>query len=59
MTPPGTSNLGGGEPVTGATNHVEINLTIAQASESEARKFAQLVKSYLDDDALTTNMGRM
>ena len=39
-------------------NNVTVHLNIQQATESEARKFAQLIKSYLEDDALTENMGR-
>jgi hypothetical protein len=39
-------------------NNVTINLSIAHATESEARKFAKLIKHYLDEDVLTNNMGR-
>jgi hypothetical protein len=38
-------------------NNVTINLTIAQASESEARKFAKRVKEYLEDDNRIHSMG--
>jgi murein DD-endopeptidase MepM/ murein hydrolase activator NlpD len=36
---------------------VEINLSIAQASADEAKKFAALVKSILEGDQITANMG--
>lgn len=38
-------------------NNVTINLTIANASEAEARVFAKRVKQYLEEDRLTSNMG--
>jgi hypothetical protein len=38
-------------------NNVTINLTIAQASESEARKFAKQVKEYLEEDKRIHSMG--
>ena len=38
---------------------VVINLTIAQASEAEAKRFAELVKEQLESDKLMTSMGRM
>jgi len=40
-------------------NNVTVHLNIQQATESEARKFAQLIKSYLEEDSLTDNMGRL
>jgi hypothetical protein len=40
----------------GGTN-VTINLTIAQASESEARRFAKRVKEYIEDDNRIHSMG--
>jgi murein DD-endopeptidase MepM/ murein hydrolase activator NlpD len=40
-------------------NNVTINLSIAQASETEARKFANLIKRHLEEDALMTNIGTM
>jgi murein DD-endopeptidase MepM/ murein hydrolase activator NlpD len=40
-----------------AGNHVTINLSIAQASESEARKFAKRVKEYLEEDNRIHSMG--
>jgi hypothetical protein len=38
-------------------NNVTINLTIAQASESEARRFAKRVKEYIEDDNRIHSMG--
>jgi hypothetical protein len=38
---------------------VVINLSIKEASEAEARKFADMVKNYLDDKNLISSMGRM
>lgn len=56
----GNSNTGGGEPGPGrAPANVQINVTVAQASESEARRLAQMVKNYLEEDTLTYSMGRM
>jgi hypothetical protein len=40
-----------------AGNNVTINLTIGQASESEARKFAKRVKEYLEEDNRIHSMG--
>jgi hypothetical protein len=37
--------------------NVTINLTIAQASESEARRFAKRVKEYIEDDNRIHSMG--
>jgi hypothetical protein len=37
---------------------VNITVSVAQASPAEARKLADMVKSYLEDDALINNMGR-
>ena len=54
----GNTNMGGG-PGGGMHNNFVINMTIAQASESEARKFAAMIKGYLDDERLTMNMGAM
>lgn len=50
---------GDGEGVTLGGNNVVINLSIKEASEAEARKFADMVKNYLDDKNLTSSMGRM
>jgi murein DD-endopeptidase MepM/ murein hydrolase activator NlpD len=38
-------------------NNVTINVHIASASESEARKFAKLVKSYIEEDSFRGSMG--
>jgi murein DD-endopeptidase MepM/ murein hydrolase activator NlpD len=43
----------------GGGNNVTINVTISEASADEARKFAQMVKSYLDKDSLTRSMGAL
>jgi hypothetical protein len=53
----GTTGSGDGPGPRGG-NNVVINLTIGQASDSEARRFAKLVKEYIDSDTLTSNMGR-
>jgi len=64
------ANLGGGMGTTGggdgpssggngSGNNVTINVSVAQASESEARRFAKLIKEYLDNDTLTSTMGRL
>lgn len=37
---------------------VNIAVTVAQASESEARRLAELVKSYIEDDSLVGNISR-
>lgn len=52
------SNQGGG---TGSlkSNNFNITVNIAQASESEARKFAQMIKGYIEQDTLISNMGRL
>jgi hypothetical protein len=42
----------------GGGNNVTINLSIAQASESEARRFASMVKDMLEKDELIKTMGR-
>ena len=42
----------------GNGNNVTINLSIAQASESEAKRFASIVKDMLEKDTLIQNMGR-
>ena len=41
----------------GATNNVTINLSIAQASDEEARRFALLVKEQLEDEKFVMRMG--
>lgn len=37
-------------------NNVVVNVTVAQASEAEARRLAELVKKYLDEDSLIDNV---
>lgn len=39
-------------------SQVTINVTIASASESEARRFAKLVKQQLEEESVLTSMGR-
>jgi len=41
-----------------AKNNVVINVSVAQASETEARRFAKLVKEYLDEDKTFQRIGR-
>lgn len=38
--------------------NVNINVTIAQSSPAEAKRLAEMVKSYLEDDSIIANMGR-
>jgi murein DD-endopeptidase MepM/ murein hydrolase activator NlpD len=38
-------------------NHVTINLSIAKSSDEEAKRFANLVKQYLETDNRLVNMG--
>jgi murein DD-endopeptidase MepM/ murein hydrolase activator NlpD len=45
-----TGGLAGG-------NHVTINLSIAKSSDEEAKRFANLVKQYLETDNRLVNMG--
>jgi murein DD-endopeptidase MepM/ murein hydrolase activator NlpD len=40
-------------------NNVTINLTIGQASDSEAKRFAGIVKEMLESDRMIEKMGRM
>jgi hypothetical protein len=55
-----TGGVGGdGEGVSLGGNNIVINLSIKEASEAEARKFANMVKTYLEDKTLITSMGRM
>jgi hypothetical protein len=64
-----TSNVASRSPRTGLKevvlpsaegNGVQVNIevNVAQASEAEARKLAELVKSYLEDDSLVGNISR-
>lgn len=54
----GTTGSGDG-PGGGGGNNFVINVNVASASESEARRFAKLVQEYLDNDTLTSSMGRL
>jgi hypothetical protein len=40
----------------GTSPNVTINLSIAQASESEAKKFAKMVKEILEEDNMLKRM---
>ena len=44
--------------LSGTKNNVTINLTIGKATADEAKQFAEMVKTYLEDEKLTSNMGR-
>lgn len=48
---------GGGGAVMRGGNNVSINLSIAKASEDEARRFASWLKDYLEEEQLTDRMG--
>jgi murein DD-endopeptidase MepM/ murein hydrolase activator NlpD len=56
----GTTAAGGtsAKPLSGGGgNTVNIEVKIPEVSDTEAARFAKLVKSYLDKDTLTSNMG--
>ena len=53
----GGNGAGGTEGGVKAGNNVVINLTVAKASDDEARKFAVMIKKYMDSDTLTSTMG--
>jgi hypothetical protein len=55
----GTTAAGGTstKAVSGGGNTVNIEVKIPEVSETEAARFAKLVKSYLEKDTLTSNMG--
>jgi hypothetical protein len=56
----GMGTTGGGDgPGRGGGNNFVINVNVASASESEARRFAKLIQEYLDNDTLTSSMGRL
>lgn len=61
-TPAGSTSGQGGPglvlPGSRGGNNVTINLKIASASDSEARKFAKLVKEVLEEDKVIESMGR-
>jgi murein DD-endopeptidase MepM/ murein hydrolase activator NlpD len=42
----------------GSTNNVTINLTIASASDDEAKRFAAIVKQTLEEDSMMNKMAR-
>lgn len=48
---------GGAGAVMRGGNNVSINLSIAKASEDEARRFASWLKDYLEEEKLTDRMG--
>lgn len=41
----------------GGGSNVTINVSVAQASESEARRFATMIKQYIDQDDMINRMG--
>lgn len=51
-------DITGGSGASNSKNNVVINLQIAKATDEEARRFADVVKTYLEDRSLLTNMGR-
>jgi hypothetical protein len=60
----GSGTGGGPEDVSAvgrssAGNNVTINVSVANASAAEAERLAVMVKEYLDNDRLISNMGRM
>ncbi|CAB4137856.1 Peptidase M23 [uncultured Caudovirales phage] len=55
----GTTGSGDGPGGGGGGNNFVINVNVASASESEARRFAKLIQEYLDNDTLTSSMGRL
>jgi murein DD-endopeptidase MepM/ murein hydrolase activator NlpD len=42
----------------GSKNTVVINLSVAQATETEARRFAKIVKGYIEEDSTLDRIGR-
>lgn len=50
-------NAGSSGKTSSAKPNVVINLSLKNATDSEARKFAKRVKEYLDDERLLSNMG--
>jgi hypothetical protein len=56
-----THPLAGGGAGSGSHSkpNVTINLTISKATDNEAKKFAEKVKDYLQEDRLISNMGRL
>ena len=54
----GSAAISNNQFASAAKPNVNINVTIAQASPAEAKRLADMVKSYLEDDDLVNNMGR-
>jgi hypothetical protein len=55
-----TGGVGGdGGPAIKSGNNVTIHVNVPNTSISEARRFASLVKEYLEQDNLTSSMGRL
>lgn len=56
---PNYTQTGAAAAVTGGAtgSPVTINMTVPNTSEDEAKRFAKLVKQYIEDDSLTANMG--
>lgn len=52
------ATLSQGKSRGGVSNNVTINLTIASASDDEARRFAVMVKRTLEEDSMMTKMAR-
>jgi len=55
----GTSLLQGNQSGSRSSNNVVINLSIAQATDAEAKIFAKKVKEYIEQDNLMSAMGRI
>jgi hypothetical protein len=53
----GSNTLVGGKTSGSNGNTVNIEVKIPEVTEAEASKFAKLVKQYLTNDTLTSNMG--
>ena len=49
---------GGMAAATGAAPVVNISLNLSGTTRDDAKRFAEMVKSYLEDDALLNNIGR-
>ncbi len=52
------ATLSQGKSRGGTNNNVTINLTIASASDDEARRFAGIVKRTLEEDSMMNRMAR-
>jgi murein DD-endopeptidase MepM/ murein hydrolase activator NlpD len=52
-----SASIGSGDSASSG-NNVVINLTVAQASESEARRMAKIIKEYIESDDKITSIGR-